>query len=112
MLHMASIGGSRKKHTATGAGSFDFGPSIRYNSDQKGRTTDDIRIGSISPYHAYHDEQPPAGDKRKRGGHPQSEPPDDEVILDQPTTSDAEADDSLGVKDYYAPSDDGEEPAP
>jgi hypothetical protein len=89
---------------------FDFGLCIRYNSEQKGRITDDLRVDSGSPYDRYRDDQPPAGEKRKKGARPRIEIAEDEVVLDHSTAGDAQAGDSPGVEDYYAPSHEGEEP--
>jgi len=87
---------------------FDFRLVFRYKSDQGGRSTDDFRIGSTSPY-AYADEQRPADSNRKKTRRPKSEVPEDEVLPDQSTT-DPETEDNLGVEDYYTPSDRTEEP--
>jgi hypothetical protein len=71
---------------------------------------DDIRIGSTSPYDAYQDEQRPADSNRKKARRPKSKVPEDEVHLEQPSASDSETEDNLGVLDYYTPSDRTEEP--
>jgi hypothetical protein len=69
-----------------------------------------LRVDSGSPYDRYHDDQPPAGEKRKKGARPKIEIAEDEVVLDQTTAGDAQAGDGLDVEDYYAPSHEGEDP--
>jgi len=71
---------------------------------------DDFRIGSTSPYDAYHDAQRPADSNRKKARRPKGGVPEDDVHLDQSTASDSETEDNLGVQDYYTPSDRTEEP--
>lgn len=71
---------------------------------------DDFRIGPTSPYAPYRDGQPPADSNRKKARRPKSGVPEDEILLEQSSSTGAEAEDNLGVQDYYVPSDRTEEP--
>ena len=71
---------------------------------------DDFRIGSTPRYDAYHGEEHPADLNRRKARRPRSELPVDEVLLEQPTASDSDPEDDLGVQDYYTPSGPTEEP--
>ena len=72
---------------------------------------DDFRIGPAPPYAACHDAQRSADSNRKKAKRPKSEAPEEDLILEQSTPSDAETADNLGAEDYYTPSDGTEEPA-
>jgi hypothetical protein len=52
-----------------------------------------------------------ADEKRRKARRPKIETPEDDVILDQATTSDPAVEDNLGVNDYYAPSEKTDDPA-
>ena len=68
---------------------------------------EDFGIGSIPPYDPYHDEQRLLDSKHKKAPHPKKQAPkdEDEVDISQAAGSEEEADDNLGVKDYYTPAD-------
>jgi hypothetical protein len=72
---------------------------------------DDFRVSSALPYdRAYQDQQRTGDSNRKKAKPPKSENPEDEVSLGESTASESETGDSLGVEDYYSPSDRTDEP--
>jgi hypothetical protein len=66
---------------------------------------DDFRIGSTPPYDPYHNEQRSADSKRKKAPPPKSSVPEDDVHISESPESDSEAENNLGVQDYYTPTD-------
>ena len=72
---------------------------------------DDFRVVCTSPYDAHHNQQRPCNSNRKKARRSTSGTPEDEVHLGQSAESDPETEDSLGIQDYYMPSDRIEEPS-
>ena len=69
----------------------------------------EFRVDSVAACEKVHDEEPPVGERRKKGRRQPSEIVEDEVVLDEAVAAGAVAEDDVAPMDYYAPSEEAEE---